>query len=828
MASAEKTASSASSSIGDKLGSIGKAAGIVAGAGIAALSAGLLMSVKEASDSQQGLAQLDAALKSTSAAHEAAGTKTVWMADAVNKLAGQTVTLTSKTDSLAGASKKHLAEVAAAPEKLETATARLHDMEAAYAKAKTHTESSTLALQRQREAVGSLTALVAEGTNRYTESNSVVAATSGHWEKVTASTQVARETILALADSIQKTTKFADDDVIAASSMMLTFTNIGKDVFPNAIKTTMDMAQALGQDATQSAMQLGKALNDPVAGVTALQRVGVKLSEDQKKQVEGFMKVNDVASAQNVILKELQTEFGGSAEAAGATFAGKMAILGHGIDDVKEKIGSALLPVLSTMATKLGETLGNPIVQSGVEGIATGIGTIADKAMLGVSGLFTFGDTMQKGIAAGEDPFAVMNVGLNTFLTSMGMSPAEAAKMSSGISGAAETISGVVSGVSSSFNMLIADINGGASAGDTLGNLAANLGQTFGMSEKDSLALGDTVTSVVNTVSTVVTSIISAFNSVVAWLQANWPMISATITTVFETARGIIEPIINGIASVITTVFTTIKTFLQDHGTEIQAFVAGAWEKIQSIISGIASVITIIWTWASGIITTVLNGIAKFISDNQEQIQLGITMAWNGIKLAISTVLTIIDGVIQTFLSILKGDWQGAWNAILKTAENVWQNIKDFFNGIPTQLTDIGKSIIDGIVKGFTDAKSKVEEALSKIIMDAIQKIKDLLGIKSPSTVFAGMGENMMRGLANGITGFGALPQVELNGVIGGITGGATSQVAAGITPAYGGINSGGDTHVHVHLDGDEIARYTINRFTGDAYNSRQYVYGAQ
>ncbi|MFZ4773930.1 MAG: phage tail protein [Terrimicrobiaceae bacterium] len=801
MASAEKTASSASSSIGDKLGSIGKAAGIVAGAGIAALSAGLLMSVKEASDSQQGLAQLDAALKSTAAAHEAAGTKTVWMADAVNKLAGQTVTLTSKTDSLAGASKKHLAEIAAAPEKLETATARLNDMEAAYAKAKTHTESSTLALQRQREAVGSLTALVAEGTNRYTESNSVVAATSGHWEKVTASTQVARETILALADSIQKTTKFADDDVIAASSMMLTFTNIGKDVFPNAIKTTMDMAQALGQDATQSAMQLGKALNDPVAGVTALQRVGVKLSEDQKKQVEGFMKVNDVASAQNVILKELQTEFGGSAEAAGATFAGKMAILGHGIDDVKEGIGTALLPMLTNLATGLATALADPATQTGITNLATGIGTIAGTLSTGIGAVLTFVTALTTGLSSGGDPFGVIVNSVYNFLTALGMGQGEAASWAVGIGT-------FVTDAVAFFNNLVAWV------------------------QANWPTIQTTIVNAFNQVSAVVTpivnGIIAALTAVVTWVVTNWPQIQSVITIVFETARSIIEPIINAIASVITTVFTTIKTFLQDHGTEIQAFVAGAWEKIQSIISGIASVITIIWTWASGIITTVLNGIAKFISDNQEQIQLGITMAWNGIKLAISTVLTIIDGVIQTFLSILKGDWQGAWNAILKTAENVWQNIKDFFNGIPTQLTDIGKSIIDGIVKGFTDAKSKVEEALSKIIMDAIQKIKDLLGIKSPSTVFAGMGENMMRGLANGITGFGALPQVELNGVIGGITGGATSQVAAGITPAYGGINSGGDTHVHVHLDGDEIARYTINRFTGEAYNSRQYVYGAQ
>ena len=62
--------------------------------------------------------------------------------------------------------------------------------------------------------------------------------------------------------------------------MLLTFTNIGKDVFPKATETMLDMATAMNSGMTPSAeqlkgvsIQLGKALNDPVEGISALSRV---------------------------------------------------------------------------------------------------------------------------------------------------------------------------------------------------------------------------------------------------------------------------------------------------------------------------------------------------------------------------------------------------------------------------------------------------------------------------------------------------------------------------------------------------------------------------
>ncbi len=150
-----------------------------------------------------------------------------------------------------------------------------------------------------------------------------------------------------LADSLSRVTTFSDDTVQSGENLLLTFTGIGKDVFPAATKTMLDLSQAMGQDVKSSAIQLGKALNDPLTGMTALTRVGVTFDDGEKKAIKTMMAHNDVVGAQNVMLKELQKEFGGSAEAAGKTFAGQMQILTNTMDDFKQKVGTAILPLLS-------------------------------------------------------------------------------------------------------------------------------------------------------------------------------------------------------------------------------------------------------------------------------------------------------------------------------------------------------------------------------------------------------------------------------------------------------------------------------------------------
>lgn len=201
------------------------------------------------------------------------------------------------------------------------------------------------------------------------QTNAVLASTHG-------AAGMSAQAVGDLANSLSKVIPIDDEVIQSAENMLLTFTNIGKDVFPQATETVLDMATALGEDTQSAAVQLGKALNDPIAGVTALRKVGVALTDQQREQIKVLVESGDVMGAQKIILKELQTEFGNSGRAAGETFAGKMKILNTQVGNIKESIGLALLPVLTKLAD-LATKYVVPAIEDGVAAMQDFVGVIA-------------------------------------------------------------------------------------------------------------------------------------------------------------------------------------------------------------------------------------------------------------------------------------------------------------------------------------------------------------------------------------------------------------------------------------------------------------------
>jgi hypothetical protein len=170
---------------------------------------------------------------------------------------------------------------------------------------------------------------------------------------------VTADQVGALATAISNKTGVDDEAIQSGENLLLTFTNVrnevgkGNDIFNQASSLVTDMSVALGQDAKAGALQLGKALNDPIKGVGALSRVGVSFTEQQKKQIATLVKSGDTLGAQKVILAELGKEFGGAAEAA-ATPTKKLSVT---VGNLKESIGTALLPVVDKTATFLNDKL---------------------------------------------------------------------------------------------------------------------------------------------------------------------------------------------------------------------------------------------------------------------------------------------------------------------------------------------------------------------------------------------------------------------------------------------------------------------------------------
>jgi len=198
------------------------------------------------------------------------------------------------------------------------------------------------------------------------------------------------------ASDLQKITTYGDEAVISMQGVLATFVNIKGDIFKDATKSILDMSAVLGTDLKGSAIQIGKALNSPITGISALSRVGVSFTQVQKDMIRNFVSQNDIASAQKVILSELANEFGGTAEAMTKTFGGQIDQMKNAWGDLKEQIGKTIAISLGfkngvngedslvAKLTKLIEKLGNFVDRFNSGNLSTG--EAAGVSAVGVTG----------------------------------------------------------------------------------------------------------------------------------------------------------------------------------------------------------------------------------------------------------------------------------------------------------------------------------------------------------------------------------------------------------------------------------------------------------
>ena len=163
----------------------------------------------------------------------------------------------------------------------------------------------------------------------------------------------------ALAGRLEALTATEAESIQEGANLLLTFRNIsdqagaGNDIFSQTTAIMVDMGRALGEDASGSAIRLGKALNDPITGLTALRKVGVGFTEEQESQIKALQNSGDMMGAQKVILAELQAQFGGSGAAYAQTFSGQLELMGHELGTIGEEATLAVMPALQGMIEQL-------------------------------------------------------------------------------------------------------------------------------------------------------------------------------------------------------------------------------------------------------------------------------------------------------------------------------------------------------------------------------------------------------------------------------------------------------------------------------------------
>ncbi len=192
-----------------------------------------------------------------------------------------------------------------------------------------------------------------------------------------------------LATSLSNKTAIDDELIQSGANLILTFKNIrneagaGNDIFNQTTEAALNLSAAGFGSVESASLMLGKALNDPLAGLTALGRAGVTFSEQQKEQIKVLTESGDLLGAQKIILEEVGSQVGGAAEAAADPIERLKVVVGN----LGEQFGAVLLPIVEGVSRFFTDTF-VPGIQEFIyafqEGSHEGEGFIGFMSRLGI------------------------------------------------------------------------------------------------------------------------------------------------------------------------------------------------------------------------------------------------------------------------------------------------------------------------------------------------------------------------------------------------------------------------------------------------------------
>jgi hypothetical protein len=161
-----------------------------------------------------------------------------------------------------------------------------------------------------------------------------------------AQTEVVTKRLIEFAEANELNLAIDAETIKLTQSKLLTFKQLATSAdetggaFDRATMAALDLAAAGFGSAETNATQLGKALQDPIKGLTALTRSGVTFTKQEKENIKVLVQSGQTLKAQDLILKAIETQVGGTAEAT-AKSSDKMKLA---FENVYEAVGEALLP----------------------------------------------------------------------------------------------------------------------------------------------------------------------------------------------------------------------------------------------------------------------------------------------------------------------------------------------------------------------------------------------------------------------------------------------------------------------------------------------------
>lgn len=266
-----------------------------------------------------------------------------------------------------------------------------------------------------------------------------------------------------------------------------------------------------------------------------------------------------------------------------------------------------------------------------------------------------------------------------------------------------------------------------------------------------------------------------------------WSGIFQVVFTIVSTIAQILFVIFQGVFNfIVGTILTPIFNFFKTIFTAIFNFVFG--------------IVSSIFNFWVGIWTAVFNFVAGILSS-----------VWNTVSSVFNRIWSTISGIVSSIYNTVSGTFNKVKDAVvgaITTAINWVKNAGGDFLAA-------GKNIIDGIVNGIGNAKDAVVNKIKDVCKGALDAVKNFFGIKSPSTVMAGMGNYLMQGLTIGIDRSGSAAVTAVQGVSNSILGTVDNLTSNGFgdlgleTGTGGGVGGGivQNNNIYNQVDLDAVTK---------------------
>ena len=179
--------------------------------------------------------------------------------------------------------------------------------------------------------------------------------------------------LVSMADNFALATTHSTGQIIDAQTRLLSYSGIAANEFPRALQLAINQSVRLGEDLTQSAETVGKALEYPAEGVSALTKQGFRFTDSQKKLLKELEKTGRLAEAQAIVMAVMEESYDGAAEAARNTLPGAFTALRNAMSELLDGNGGRGARQVIAAINSITEALRSPQTRAAFSAMANDV-----------------------------------------------------------------------------------------------------------------------------------------------------------------------------------------------------------------------------------------------------------------------------------------------------------------------------------------------------------------------------------------------------------------------------------------------------------------------